>query len=55
MIAMGVFGYAGYWAYKWDLRAADLLAEKRAEIAQRRQRQLAKAEETAASSLADAH
>lgn len=34
---MGVFGYAGYWAYKWDLRAAELIAEKRAEIAERRQ------------------
>ncbi|PSR75592.1 hypothetical protein PHLCEN_2v9072 [Hermanssonia centrifuga] len=35
-IAMAVFGYGGYWAYKWDLRAGELLAEKRAEIAARR-------------------
>ncbi|KXN91619.1 hypothetical protein AN958_12471 [Leucoagaricus sp. SymC.cos] len=36
LIAMGVFGYAGYWAYRWDLRAAELLAQKRAEIRERR-------------------
>jgi hypothetical protein len=50
---MGVFGYAGYWAYKWDLRAAELLAEKRAEIKERRQKQIAKAEEAAAAALSD--
>lgn len=38
---MGVFGYAGYWAHRWDQRAGVLLAEKRAEIAERRQRQTA--------------
>jgi len=37
-IAMAVFGYAGYWAYKWDVRAGELLAQKRAEIAEARQR-----------------
>ncbi|KZT07778.1 uncharacterized protein LAESUDRAFT_631111, partial [Laetiporus sulphureus 93-53] len=35
-ISMIVFGYAGYWAYRWDERAAVLLAEKRAQIAERR-------------------
>ncbi|EJF64899.1 hypothetical protein BD309DRAFT_867362 [Dichomitus squalens] len=35
-IAAGTFGFAGYWAYQWDRRAAVLLAEKRAEIAARR-------------------
>ncbi|KAI0707302.1 hypothetical protein C8Q76DRAFT_748700 [Earliella scabrosa] len=35
-IAMGTFGFAGYWAYQWDQRAAVLLAEKRAQIAERR-------------------
>lgn len=35
-IATGAFGFAGYWAYHWDQRAAVLLAEKRAEIAERR-------------------
>ncbi len=44
-IAMGTFGFAGYWAYHWDQRAAVLLATKRAEIAERR----GKADGTAAS------
>jgi len=44
-ISMFVFGTAGYWVYQWDQRAAVLLADKRAEIAERRQqRQLAAAE-----------
>ena len=38
-ISMAVFGYAGYWAYRWDERAAVLLAEKRAELAARRRPQ----------------
>ena len=38
-ISMGVFGFAGYWAYRWDERAAVLLAEKRAELAARRRPQ----------------
>jgi len=37
LIAMGVFGYAGYWAYRWDIRADDLLRQKREEILARRQ------------------
>ncbi|KAF8656205.1 hypothetical protein AX16_002641 [Volvariella volvacea WC 439] len=52
-IAMATFGYAGYWAYKWDERAAVLLAEKRAEISERRQKQIAKAEAAAAAALAE--
>ncbi|CAL1716652.1 unnamed protein product [Somion occarium] len=39
-ISMAVFGYAGYWAYRWDIRAAELLADKRAEIAARRQQRV---------------
>jgi hypothetical protein len=35
-IAMGVFGFAGYWAEVWDRRAATLLTEKREQIAERR-------------------
>jgi hypothetical protein len=50
---MGVFGYAGYWAYKWDLRAGVLLAEKRAELTERRQKHIAKTEAAAAAALAD--
>ena len=37
VIAMGVFGYAGYWVHQWDLRAAELIAEKRAQITARRE------------------
>ncbi|KAF8896277.1 hypothetical protein BD779DRAFT_1668099 [Infundibulicybe gibba] len=51
LISMGVFGYGGYWAYRWDQRAGVLIAEKRAEIAERRQKQIAKAEEAAAAAL----
>ncbi|KAI0783644.1 hypothetical protein C8Q75DRAFT_725645 [Abortiporus biennis] len=35
-ISMTFFGTLGYFAYQWDQRAAVLLAEKRAELAQRR-------------------
>ncbi|KAI0734342.1 hypothetical protein BC629DRAFT_1261890, partial [Irpex lacteus] len=38
-IAMGVFGYVGYWAHKWDERAGELLAAKRAQIAAHRQQE----------------
>lgn len=41
---MGVFGYGGYWAYRWDIRAGELIAEKRAEIAERREHKLALAQ-----------
>jgi len=41
---MAVFGYAGYWAYRWDERAAVLIAEKRAEISERREKRLAEAQ-----------
>ncbi|TDL25710.1 hypothetical protein BD410DRAFT_784744 [Rickenella mellea] len=49
MIA-GIFGYAGYWAYKWDMRAAELLALKRAEIAEHRRRRVEAADHAAAAS-----
>ena len=45
-IAMSVFGYGGYWAYKWDQKASELLAEKRAEIVVRREKRLAIAQAT---------
>lgn len=38
LLSMGAFGFAGYWAYQWDERAAVLLAQRRAEIAAHRQR-----------------
>ncbi|KAI0078748.1 hypothetical protein K474DRAFT_801583 [Panus rudis PR-1116 ss-1] len=37
-ISMGVWGFAGYWAWRWDQRSAELLAAKREEIAERRQK-----------------
>ncbi|EPQ52886.1 hypothetical protein GLOTRDRAFT_101127 [Gloeophyllum trabeum ATCC 11539] len=36
LIAMGVFGYAGYWAHVWEERSTALIAEKQAQIAERR-------------------
>jgi hypothetical protein len=41
---MGAFGFAGYWAHQWDERAAVMLAQKRAEIAERRERKLVQAD-----------
>jgi len=35
-LSMGAWGFAGYWAYKWDLRAGELIAAKTAEIRERR-------------------
>ncbi|KAF8623601.1 hypothetical protein AX17_007304 [Amanita inopinata Kibby_2008] len=54
LISMGVFGFVGYWAYKWDLRSTELIAEKRAAIAEHRRQQIAKAEEVQTASLANA-
>lgn len=31
-IAMGAFGYAGYWAHHYELRTNELIGWKRAEI-----------------------
>lgn len=42
-ISMGAFGYGGYWAWRWDQRAAELLTAKRAEIQERRERKEAAA------------
>lgn len=51
---MLAFGYLGYWAHRWDERATVLIAEKRAEIAGRRQQRIARAEEASAAALAEA-
>lgn len=51
LVAMGVFGSFGYWVHQWDQRAGVLLSEKRAEIVERRQREIAKAEEVGAAGL----
>jgi hypothetical protein len=54
LISMGVFGFVGYWAYQWDLRAAQLIATKRAAIAEHRRQEIARTEEIGAASLTDA-
>ncbi|OCH95341.1 hypothetical protein OBBRIDRAFT_700558, partial [Obba rivulosa] len=40
-LCMAVFGYAGYWAWRWDERAAVILAEKRAQLEERRAKRAA--------------
>ncbi|KAJ3529877.1 hypothetical protein NMY22_g8817 [Coprinellus aureogranulatus] len=54
VISMLAFGYAGYWAHKWDIRSAEIIAEKKAELAEREQKQLAYAESVAAQKLGEA-
>lgn len=44
LLSMGLFGCAGYWAHKWEIRSRELLAEKRQEILERRQKQMQKIE-----------
>lgn len=51
VVLMGIFGYAGYWAHRWDIRAAELIEEKRAQIAARRQQHIARLEAHAAANL----
>ena len=41
-ISVGIFGVVGYWAYQWDQRASELIADKREQIAERRKAQLAR-------------
>jgi hypothetical protein len=54
IISMLAFGYLGYWAHEWDQRATVLIAEKRAEISERRKLRIARAEEASAAALAEA-
>ncbi|PPQ76242.1 hypothetical protein CVT26_008150 [Gymnopilus dilepis] len=42
LLAMGVFGYAGYLAHKWETYSGQLLAEKKNEIRERREQMAAK-------------
>ncbi|KAH6913179.1 hypothetical protein BKA70DRAFT_1262109 [Coprinopsis sp. MPI-PUGE-AT-0042] len=53
-IAMGVFGVVGYYAHQWDLRAAEIIAESKRDIEERRRKELAKAEQRSAQQLAEA-
>ncbi|KAG7089458.1 hypothetical protein E1B28_011143 [Marasmius oreades] len=43
-IAMSIFGYGGYWAWRWDIKAAELIAKKKVEIAENQKLRVAKAE-----------
>ncbi|PPQ90806.1 hypothetical protein CVT25_012125 [Psilocybe cyanescens] len=44
LLAMGAFGFGGYLAHKWDVRSTELLANKREELRERRQKALAERE-----------
>ena len=49
---MGAFGFVGFWAYKWEVKSGEMLKEMRAEIKERRQGQIAAAEEAGNTELA---
>lgn len=51
VLSMAAFGYGGYWVHKWEIRAAEIIAEKKAEIAERRKLQIAQAENRGAAQL----
>ena len=51
---MGVFGFAGYWAHKWDIRAGEIIAEKKSLLEERRRKQIASAEALGSQQLAEA-
>jgi len=46
--SMTVWGFAGYWAYQWDLVAPHIIEEKRTRIAEKQQARLAGREEALA-------
>jgi hypothetical protein len=48
---MGAFGFLGYWAYKWEVRSEELLAQKRAEILERRKKLIAQTDESSGMAL----
>jgi len=48
---MAVFGYAGYWAWRYDIRTAELIDMKKHEILQDRARRRAEMEDFAESVL----
>ncbi|VDB94296.1 unnamed protein product [Peniophora sp. CBMAI 1063] len=51
-IAAGAFGFVGYWAYQWDVKSGEMLQGMRAEIKERRQKQISAAEEAGNAELA---
>jgi len=40
-VSMGVWGYAGYWAYRWEIRSQELIDLKLAEIEEKRLKRIA--------------
>ncbi|ESK87258.1 hypothetical protein Moror_5794 [Moniliophthora roreri MCA 2997] len=44
VVAMGVFGYGGYWAWRWDNYATELLDKKKIEVAENQKRRVENAE-----------
>ncbi|THV07322.1 hypothetical protein K435DRAFT_772668 [Dendrothele bispora CBS 962.96] len=46
-IAMGVFGYGGYWAWRWDQKSVQLIEQKKVEISERRKERVARMEAVA--------
>lgn len=48
---MGAFGFLGYWVYKWEVRSEELLAQKRAEIRERRKKPIAQTDESSGMAL----
>jgi len=50
---MGAFGFAGYWAHKWDVRAAEIIADSKAQLEARRRKQIEQAEALSASALSE--
>jgi hypothetical protein len=53
-LAMGGFGYLGYWAHRWEERAAVIIQEKEAELKERRRLRLENAEQRAAEVMGEA-
>ena len=51
---MAAFGFAGYWAHKWDIRAAEIIADNKAALEDRRRKQIAQAEAFGSQQLAEA-
>ncbi|KAF5342445.1 hypothetical protein D9611_001632 [Ephemerocybe angulata] len=51
-VATGVFGFAGYWAYQWEIRAGEIIAEKKKILQDRRRKQIEQVESIAAEQLA---
>lgn len=54
VISMGAFGYAGYWAWRWDIASTKMIQIKRAEIQEKRRIKQEKLEAASAQMLEQA-